>query len=99
VLRRPGDASAPSPPKELKAFAEVWLDPGESTTVQLKLEERDFAYWDPGKPDYAALEERLRGSMWEGQAEPGWRVDPGRYGLHVGRSSADIAHVAHVTLD
>ena len=27
---------------------------------------------------------------------PGWRVDPGRYELHVGRSSADLAHVVSV---
>jgi hypothetical protein len=28
--------------------------------------------------------------------EPGWRVDAGEYVLHVGRSSADIAHVVAV---
>jgi hypothetical protein len=26
------------------------------------------------------------------RTEPGWRIDPGRYELHLGRSSADIAH-------
>ena len=31
--------------------------------------------------------------------EPGWRVDPGDYALHVGRSSADIAHVVDLTLE
>jgi beta-glucosidase len=91
------------PPKELKAFAKVWLDPGETTTVGLELDERAFAYWDPGDPDRAALQELLAGSPWESaggeEARPGWRVDPGRYALHVGRSSADIAHVAEVTLD
>jgi hypothetical protein len=24
--------------------------------------------------------------------EPGWRVDPGEYVLHIGRSLADITH-------
>ena len=64
------------PPKELKAFAKVWLDPGETTTVRLELDARAFAYWD--------------------LAAPGWRVDPGSYELHVGRSSADIAQVVSV---
>jgi beta-glucosidase len=64
------------PPHELKAFAKVWLDPGEETTTVLELDERAFAYWDP--------------------VEPGWRADPGRYELHVGRSSADVAHVVSV---
>ena len=64
------------PPKELKAYAKVTLDPGEQTRVTLTLDERAFAYWDP-----------------EG---PGWRVDPGTYELHVGRSSVDVAHVVSV---
>ena len=64
------------PPKELKAFAKVWLEPGARATATLTLDERAFAYWDP--------------------IEPGWRADPGTYTLHVGRSSADIAHVVPV---
>ena len=40
------EASVPRPPQELKAFAKVWLDPGESTTVTLQLDERAFAFWD-----------------------------------------------------
>ncbi len=64
------------PPKELKAYAKVALDPGQQTAVTLSLDERAFAYWDPERP--------------------GWRVDPGTYELHVGRSSADIAHVVSV---
>ncbi len=60
------------PPKELKAFAKVQLDPGESTTVELTLDARAFAYWHP--------------------VDEEWRVDPGTYELHVGRSSADVAH-------
>jgi beta-glucosidase len=71
------------PPKELKAFAKVVLDPGEQTTVALELDERAFAYWDPGDPR-------------TDDATPGWRVDPGTYTLHVGRSSADITRVLTV---
>jgi beta-glucosidase len=72
----PASARLTRPPKELKGFAKVTLDPGESATVTIELDERAFAYWDP--------------------VEPGWRVDPGTYELHVGRSSADVAHVVSV---
>jgi beta-glucosidase len=64
------------PPKELKAFAKVWLDPGVTTTAELVLDRRAFAYWHP--------------------TEDEWRVDPGTYELHVGRSSADIAQLVSV---
>ena len=36
----PRDPSVTRPPKELKAFAKVWLDPGETTTVTLELGDR-----------------------------------------------------------
>ena len=71
------------PPQELKAFAKVWLDPGEDTVVTLTLDDRAFAYWDPG-------DTRLVDTV------PGWRVDPGTYALRIGRSSADIAHTVSV---
>jgi beta-glucosidase len=92
------------PPKELKAFAKVWLDPGESTTVSLDLDERAFAFWDPGDPEWAELQERLARAMPlpvgrdASRGQRGWRVDDGRYDLHIGRSSADIAHVVPVTI-
>ena len=35
------------PPRELGAFAKVWLDPGETATVELVLDDRAFAYWAP----------------------------------------------------
>ncbi|HZP29614.1 MAG TPA: glycoside hydrolase family 3 C-terminal domain-containing protein [Acidimicrobiia bacterium] len=44
----PPPARLPRPVKELKAFAKVWLDPGETGTVTLELDgERAFASWDP----------------------------------------------------
>ena len=30
----------------------MWLEPGETTTVDLVLEGRSFAYWDPGQDDW-----------------------------------------------
>ena len=40
------DASVSRPLQELKAFAKVWLDPGEFTDVELVLDDRAFAFWD-----------------------------------------------------
>lgn len=82
------------PPKELKAFAKVRLAPGETRTVDLVLDDRSFAYWDPGEPDAEAVGARL-GDMFAAQARherraPGWQVDPGRYDLLVGRSAGDL---------
>lgn len=37
----------PRPPQELKGFAKVALQPGETKTVRFELEERDFACYDP----------------------------------------------------
>ena len=36
------------PPKELKGFSKVNLEPGETKTVQIKLEFRSFAFYHPG---------------------------------------------------
>ena len=88
------------PPKELGGFGKVWLDPGETATVEITLDERSFAYWDPGLPERDELAARATAvPMAGGRGEarpPGWRVDPGRHELHVGTSSAAIAHVAAV---
>ncbi len=82
------------PPKELKAFAKVRLEPGESTVIELRLDDRSFAYWDPGQPDLDELTARFGRldvrDRSRGARAPGWRVDPGRYAVLVGRSSADI---------
>jgi beta-glucosidase len=85
------------PVKELKAFAKVPLDPGESATVTFTLDDRAFAYWDVGTRDGPEIHERMPmgGSPAADAArrDAGWRVDPGAFTLHIGRSSADIAHV------
>ena len=36
----------PRPPKELKGFARVTLQPGETHTVKIPLNNRSFAYYD-----------------------------------------------------
>jgi beta-glucosidase len=72
----PPDTRRLRPPKELKAFAKVWLDPGERVVARLELSERAWAHWDPG--------------------DGAWRVEPGIYKLHIGRSSSDIVHTASI---
>ena len=44
-VRRPG-SRVERPDKELKAFEKVWLEPGETTRVQLHLNEQAFRHWD-----------------------------------------------------
>jgi beta-glucosidase len=92
------------PTKELRTFAKVHLEPGASRDVVLELDDRAFACWDPGDPDGAALAARLASvAPWNRMPEgrdtvPGWRVDPGIHRIHVGRSSADVAHVVPVAV-
>jgi beta-glucosidase len=85
------------PPKELKAFAKVRVEAGETATVELTLDSRAFAYWDPGQADWPDVSARPplavvgpAGATQERRA-PGWQLDAGRYELLIGRSSADIA--------
>jgi beta-glucosidase len=40
------ESSVARPPQELKAFAKVALDPGESREIALPLDDRAFAFWD-----------------------------------------------------
>jgi beta-glucosidase len=90
------------PERELKAFAKVWLDPGESTVVRLALDDRAFAYWNVPDPDRDEMRAALlRGLPWV-PPDPhvprphGWVVEPGEYRILLGRSVADTPHVATV---
>jgi beta-glucosidase len=83
------------PAKELKAFAKVRVSPGETATANLHLDDRSFAYWDPGQRDLEEVRARIpsfsaRFDAPVDRRRPGWTVDPGRYELLLGRSSADI---------
>ena len=53
---------------------------------------------DPGEQRVVALELTSRAFAYWDPADHAWRVDPGEYDLHIGRSSADIAHVVRVTV-
>ena len=93
------------PVKELKAFAKVHLEPGESTTVSLELGERAFAYYDVADQYWPQLAGRRANPPTHMHDSPlhreqaGWYVDQGTYQLHVGRSSAEIAHVVDVDVE
>ena len=90
------------PPKELKAFAKVRLQPGATATVELALDDRSFAVWDPGQPQRPDLEARLGSGAGFVPAAgerrgPGWFVDPGGYDLLLGFAS-DAVH-APITIE
>jgi beta-glucosidase len=93
------------PVKELKAFAKVHLEPGESATVSLELGERAFAYYDVADEYWPELAGRRANPPTHMHDSPlhreasGWYVDQGTYQIQVGRSSADIAHVVEVEVD
>ncbi len=98
----PRSPKAMRPPKELKAFAKVSLDPGQTQLVELVVDARAFARWSAPEPGLDALMAQVTSQIpWiqppAGSADHGWVVDPGPHDLHIGRSSADIAHV--VTVD
>jgi len=52
VYVAPRDPRLPRPPKELKAFAKIALEPGETRTVAITLEPRAFAPYDPATKDW-----------------------------------------------
>ena len=98
---RPRAAGRLRPVKELKAFAKVRLDPGEATTLGFDLGERSFAYYDVADRAWPELQKR-RPMSWASEEphlhreQAGWYVDPGTYGLALGRSSAEIAHTVTI---
>lgn len=48
------ESSLVRPPKELKAFAKITLQPGESKTVEFSLDQRAFSYYDDLKTAWVA---------------------------------------------
>jgi beta-glucosidase len=90
----PESARLARPLKELKAFAKVWLEAGETTTVDLVLDGRAFAYWEPGQDDWDEVQALLPEmfsllSPPAPRRERGWQVDAGRFDILIGRSSED----------
>jgi len=46
------EARLARPPKELKGFTKVSLEPGETTTVRIVLDRRAFSFYDPGRASW-----------------------------------------------
>jgi beta-glucosidase len=92
----PETARLARPPKELKAFAKVPLEAGETKVVDLVLEWRSFAYWDPGQDDWPDIEAKIP-EMFKSLAPAaerrarGWKIDEGRYDVLIGSSSEYIS--------
>ncbi|MGI9603946.1 MAG: beta-glucosidase H [Acidimicrobiales bacterium] len=85
------------PPQELKAFAKVHLDAGQTTEVELVLDERAFAYYDPGLAEgHKAMGFGAPTSDWGTDA--GWRTDPGDYEIRFARSSRDVVATRSIAL-
>ena len=76
------DASVPRPPRELRAFEKVTLDPGEARELTFALGMRDLAYWDAGAREWVA--EAGEHLVWAGTSsrdvgEPATIVLTGRW--------------------
>jgi beta-glucosidase len=46
-------SEVPRPPKELKGFVKVSLEPGETRRVAIQLDRRSFSYYDVASRDWA----------------------------------------------
>ena len=101
----PSESMLVRPPKELKAYAKVWLAPGETKTVTLELDNRAFSYWDPGAADWPELADRQRAAnamapLASGRRTEGaWVIEPGDYDIVIGRSATDLAHRVTVNIE
>jgi len=89
------------PVRELKGFAKVRLGSGQSTTAQIKLDRRAFAYFDPGDQFFGSIPDTSPVPREKGErhTEPGWYITPGIYKLVVARSSADHVDILSYTLN
>lgn len=93
------------PRRELRAFAKVWAEPGETVTARMVLEPRAFAYWDPGSAETAMLAERIGDAVLvpgdkgpEPVSTKGWYVQAGISRLHLARSIEDVVARVEVVL-
>jgi beta-glucosidase len=100
VYVRPGTSRLARPRAELRGFAKVHLEPGETQSVEVVLGDRAFAYWDGGSTARGRLRERLGdGSVVpadqgpEPRTEKGWYVDAGPVEVVLARSVVDVVEV------
>jgi beta-glucosidase len=77
------------PDRELKGFARVSLEPGETEHVSVRLDARSFAY--------CHFPREILFAPKSPQAKK-WTIDPGRFTIHVGDSVEDTPLTGNVTL-
>ena len=91
----PREPSVTRPAKELKAFAKVWLEPGETTTVTL--DARRPRLLRTGNPRSTRHPSELPGHSIPSadparHPTPDGASTPGTYSVVIGTSSAHIVH-------
>lgn len=106
VYVEPGPSRLHRPLRELKGFAKLWLEPGETAIATVVLTPRAFAFWDPGSTETEYLRERLGdGSVVPADRGPdpvpvaGWYLEQGLHHIVVARSCEDIEHRLSVRLE
>jgi beta-glucosidase len=92
------------PRRELKGFAKVWLDAGQSAVAQVELDDRSFACWDPGRPELEGLHARLGDAAVvpageeTAAREAGWWVEAGTYEVLLCRAVDDVVSSVQVVV-
>ncbi len=86
------------PVRELKGFAKVEVAAGATVTARIPLDDRAFAYFDPGDPVFDELAGMMPVPAEAGRrhTEPGWYTEAGVYRLVVARSAID--HEDHLDI-
>jgi fibronectin type III domain protein len=90
------------PPEQLRAFAKVWLDPGQTKVVSLQFHPGAFAYWNSGPATGTSPQTT---SPTTPQATPSpqpaghWTVAPGTYRIDIGRSSEQFNDSTQLRLE
>ena len=69
LRRRPARRGRFGPARELRAFAKVALDPGETTTVELALDNRSFASWDAAEHEWVVEAGRYEVALGRSSAD------------------------------
>jgi beta-glucosidase len=73
------DSTVPRPPRELKGFYKVFLEPGEEKAVTVTLTQRDLSYYDVKKGGWrcesGAYQLCVGSSSRDTRLEGGFRVD------------------------
>jgi beta-glucosidase len=84
-------ASSGEPPEQLRAFAKVALNPGQTKLVTLTFRPSAFAYWNSGPAQGttpATTSPSTPGPHVDAQPAGGWTIAKGDYRISIGSSSA-----------